>query len=40
MSDTDKQILIDLYEILIVKNLRGSSNLLGVGQYLHSKFAS
>ena len=30
MSDTDEQILSDLYEILIVKNLRGSSKLLDV----------
>ena len=30
MSDTDKQALADLYEILIVKNLQGSSNLLDV----------
>ena len=30
MSDTDKQTLIDLYEILIIKNLRGSSNLIDV----------
>lgn len=30
MSDTDKQTLIDLYEILIIKNLRGFSNLIDV----------
>ena len=30
MSDTDKQTLIDLYEILIIKNFRGSSNLIDV----------
>ena len=30
MSDTDEQTLSDLCEILIVKNLRGSSNLLDV----------
>ena len=30
MSNTDKQTLIDPYEIFVIKNLRGSSNLLDV----------
>ena len=43
MSDTDKQTLIDLYEILIVKNLKEILQIFQMleylRRYLHLKFA-